>query len=127
MCIRDRSRPAARRATGARLALCLPAGGTCALDLFAPPWLAARHVEIEALARGRSLGSWRLARGSRKTVSFEVARGCVELRLSPLFQPSARGLGDDERVLSCQCEGARFVDPAGVHDLLSPTLVPAIG
>jgi hypothetical protein len=112
---------------GGRLALSLAEGGTCELDLFAPPWLRARRVQVEAVARGRRLGGCRLERGARETLRFEVPGRdpSVEIRLSPLFQPAAIGLGDDHRVLSCQCEGARLLGPEGVHDLVPATGVPA--
>lgn len=101
---------------GERLALVVSGRGTCELDLFAPYWLRARAVTVTATAHGRPLGSWRVPRDARATLRLAVADGDrrVEIRVAPAFRP-AEG---DQRVLTCQCEGARLVDARGVHDLL---------
>jgi glycosyltransferase involved in cell wall biosynthesis len=107
---------------GERLALAVGGGGTCELDLFAPYWLRARAVTVTATAHGRSLGTWQVPRDSRATVRFTVADGDrrVEVRLAPAFRPSAPGSAGDQRVLTCQCEGARLRDDGGTRDLLAP-------
>jgi glycosyltransferase involved in cell wall biosynthesis len=106
---------------GERLALAVSGRGTCELDLFAPYWLRARAVTVTASAHGRPLGTWLVPRDSRATIRFTVADADrrVEVRLAPAFRPSARGSAGDQRVLTCQCEGARLLDDGGTHDLLA--------
>ena len=109
------------------MTLAAGAPGTCELDLFAPHWLRSREVVVTASAHGRPLGAWRLRRDSRVTVRFEVDRRDrrVEIVCGPVFRPAAPGSGGDERLLSCQCEGARLVGTAGAHDLLASRLAQA--
>jgi glycosyltransferase involved in cell wall biosynthesis len=106
---------------GERLALSVGARGTCELDLFAPYWLKARAVAVTASAHGRSLGAWQVPRDGRATIRFAVADGDrrVEIRFAPVFRPAGSRSGGDQRVLTCQCEGARLLDEAGAHDLLA--------
>jgi glycosyltransferase involved in cell wall biosynthesis len=85
----------------------------CELSLYAAPWLRTRGVTVTAhRAGGQAAGEWRIARGARATVSIPLdgEKERVQLRLAPIFRPSEHGLGPDQRLLSCQCEGFRLVD-----------------
>lgn len=109
---------------GEQLALAVAGVGTVELDLFAPYWLRARAVAVVASAHGRTLGSWSVPRDGRATVRFALAEGDrrVEIRLSPAFRPAGN---HDQRILTCQCEGARLLEAGAAHDLLARDLAQA--
>jgi glycosyltransferase involved in cell wall biosynthesis len=98
---------------GARASL-VPGDGrrACEIDLHVPWSVKARQVTVVASRRGESLGAWRIARGARATVPVPLhgRPDRVQLRLAPVFRPSDIGIGDDERLLSCRCEGLRLLD-----------------
>lgn len=91
----------------------VPGGGhrACELDVHAPYWLRAREVRLSAhRLGGEAVGEWSVRRGTRAAVRIPLDGARVRLRLSPVFRPSEQGLGADERLLACQCEGFRLVD-----------------
>ena len=87
-----------------------PASSTCT----SASWLQARSVTVGARRAGgdaaRRVARRRAGRGPPCASRCDGRPERVHLRLAPVFRPSEQGLGEDQRLLSCQCEGFRLVD-----------------
>ncbi len=82
------------------------------LDLEVAPWMPRDRVSVtihNPAARTRK--TYRLPRGKRTTLTVPLPpqSGKVLLSFNPAVQPSALGIGPDNRFLSCLCHSCRIV------------------
>jgi glycosyltransferase involved in cell wall biosynthesis/2-polyprenyl-3-methyl-5-hydroxy-6-metoxy-1,4-benzoquinol methylase len=74
------------------------------LRLNLPGWVPVESITLSWPGANGAAEENRLVRGETVTLTrlLEPSQGPIELKCFPAFQPSATGLGDDSRLLTCQ-------------------------
>lgn len=90
-----------------------PAGRTLELKLEAPSWLPARRIKIRLHNTDKTLQEMGIRPGRDVVIrqALPGKQGHITLSVTPTFNPSDYGMGDDYRTLSVICRGCWLVTP----------------
>jgi len=98
-----------------------PPGRTLEMKLEAPSWLPARRVKVTLSDDHKTLLRKGIRPGREMIIrqALPERHGHITLSMTPTFNPSSYGMGDDLRNLSVICRDCKLVLPheAGILDL----------
>jgi glycosyltransferase involved in cell wall biosynthesis len=95
------------------------------LKFSLPDWAPTGAVNIvQTTSYSLNASNTRLTAGNSAQIRIHVepSAGWIELRLSPMFRPSASGLNSDARLLSVMCDSARVLTDGTLTELAEAAL-----
>jgi glycosyltransferase involved in cell wall biosynthesis len=94
------------------------------MNLSLPAWSPINRINATAVCQNNNMvsASYVIRRGQVTCIRLPLSidGGLIEFSLTPTFQPQFHGLGDDMRMLGCQCQNCFVVSPSGKKNLLEP-------
>jgi glycosyltransferase involved in cell wall biosynthesis/2-polyprenyl-3-methyl-5-hydroxy-6-metoxy-1,4-benzoquinol methylase len=86
-----------------------------------PSWAPAEQVRLQVLGNRQELPeTYIIRRNETVTIHHQLSAsgGVIDIVADQAYQPSAIGLNDDSRLISCFCSGCRIISPGDYADLL---------
>ena len=86
------------------------------MTLYAPPWLPSETVSIRVGTQTHVIRRDQTITLRRR---LPVAGGALEIQIQPTFQPQAKRIGTDTRILGCLCRSCRILSPDETVELFA--------